>query len=148
MDQVDLLRRVNKAIDGRLVQPGYGRLVKQWFAAQLLAPYTSARPTLPVERYDDLRLVGERWVKEVDKAGWTVHGDVRRLVPRAPERPAPHPDETDPRAQVETATALLAEVLLELHASQQRVEELRSERKELKKKRKSLKRKLAEALEG
>ncbi|MGZ4495164.1 MAG: hypothetical protein ACXVWU_10725 [Nocardioides sp.] len=148
VEQIHLLRSVNAALDSRLRQPGYGRLVKRWFTGQLLTGHPSPRPRMPLERYDDLAVVGERWVKEIDQAGWTVHGDVRRLVSRAPAQQAPHPDDTDLRAEVATATALLAELLLELHSSQTRVEELLEERRHLKKKRKKLKRRLAEALDG
>jgi hypothetical protein len=146
--EVDLLRRVNAALDRRLVQPDYGRLVKQWFVADLLTPRSSPRPQLPRELYDDLAVVGERWVKEVDRAGWAVHGDVRRLVPVAPTEPAPHPDEVDRDAEVAKAAAVVAEMLLELQRTRRRVDELVEERKTLKKKRKSLKKKLAALRDG
>ena len=143
--QVDLLRRVNAALDRRLRQPEYGRVVKQYFAKGLLAAHPSARPGLPDELYDDLVHVGEQWAKEVDRAGWQVHGDLRRLVPSRPETPAPDPDEVDRDAEVATAAAAIAELLVELERTQARVSALEADKKTLKKKRKSLKRKLAEA---
>jgi len=143
--EIAVLRRVNAALDKRLVQPDYGRLVKHWFSAGLLAARTSPRPQLPAPLYDELVHVGERWAKEVDRAGWTVHGDVRRLVPTPPAHPGPHPDDVDPAAALDSAAAVMAEMLLGVHADRQRIAELEDERRHLKKKRKSLRRKLDEA---
>ncbi len=144
--EIDLLRRVNLALDQRLVQPAYGRVVKRYFAQQLLAARESDRPRLPEDLYDDLVPVGERWVKEIDRAGYSVHGDLQQLVPTPPAEPSPHPDDVDPRAQVATAAAAIAELLVELERTQGRVEQLASDKRTLKKKRKKLKRRLAEAL--
>jgi hypothetical protein len=141
--ETDLLRRVNLALDKRLVQPDYGRLVKHWFAAEVLAPRSSPRPRLPAELHDHLVGVGEEWVKQVDRAGWTVHGDLRRLVPAAPDAWGPHPDEVDPLTEVEKAAATIAELLLEVHRSRDQIELLLGERTSLAKKRKALKKKLA-----
>ena len=146
--QIDLLRRVNAALDRRLRQPEYGRVVKQYFAKGLLAAHPSARPALPHELYDELVHVGEQWAKEIDRAGWQVHGDLGRLVPRAPGADAPHPDDVDRDAEVATAAAAIADLLVELERTQARVADLESDKKTLKKKRKSLKRKLAEALDS
>ncbi len=146
--QVDLLRRVNVALDRRLVQPEYGRVVKQYFAQRLLTAHESPRPRLPREMYDDLAHVAERWVKEIDKAGYRVHGDPAELVPGPPSAAAGRPDDVDPRAQVETAASVLAELLVDLERTQARVAELESDKKSLKKKRKALKRRLAEALDA
>lgn len=113
--QIDLLRRVNTALDGRLVQPAYGRTVKQYFARQLLPNYASPRPLLPVEHYDTLAAPSERWVKEIRKAGYTVHGDLHDLIPAPPAGArVPHPDDTDPAEETVTAAAVIAELLLEV----------------------------------
>jgi len=145
--EIDLLRRVNVALGGRLVQPEYGRVVKHYLAKRLLTAHRSARPCLPAEMYDDLVRVGQQWAKEIDRAGYTVHGDLEHLVPVPPQDSRPHPDDVDPHAEVATAASVLAEVLVELEQTQARVAELEADTKKLKKKRKSLKRKLAEALE-
>lgn len=111
--QIDLLRGVNIALNRRLVQPAYGT-VKQYFAQRVLTGYPSPRPLLPVEHYDTLVAPSERWVKEIRKAGYTVHGDLYDLVPVLPGAAAPHPDETDPADENETAAAVIAELLLEV----------------------------------
>lgn len=143
--QIDLLRQVNAALDGRLVQPHYGRVVKQYFTKHLLAQHRSSRPELPVEMYDDLVAVGERWVKEIDRAGYTVHGDLTELIPTPPPQPGPHPDEVDTQAEVTTAAAVVADLLLEVDRLRSEVAGLESDKKSSKKKRKLLKRRLAGA---
>jgi hypothetical protein len=113
--QIHLLRMVNASLDGRLVQPGYGRVVKQYFTKGLLAEHPSARPELPAEMYDELIAISERWATLIDNAGYTVHGDLSELVPVPPEQPTRHPDDADPHAEVSTAAAITAELLLEVH---------------------------------
>ena len=45
--EIDLLRRVNVALDKRLVQPEYGQVVKQLYAQELLAGAQSPRAVVP-----------------------------------------------------------------------------------------------------
>jgi hypothetical protein len=113
--QIHLLRMVNSSLDGRLVQPGYGRVVKQYFTKGLLAEHPSARPELPSGMYDELIAISERWATLIDNAGYSVHGDLSELIPVAPQQPTRHPDDTDPHAEVSTAAAVTAELLLEVH---------------------------------
>jgi hypothetical protein len=140
--EIDLLRRVNVALGKRLVQPGYGRVVKQLYAQDILPGRRSARPVVPGEMYDDLAVVGERWAKEIDKAGYVVHGDLASLLPVAPAEPGPHPDDVDPRDGLESAVAATAELLVELQRRGTDVERLEAENAKLRKKRKRLKRRL------
>jgi len=140
--EVDLLRRVNVALAKRLVQPEYGRVVKQVYAQEILPARRSARAVVPAGMYDDLAVVGERWAKEIDRAGYAVHGDLASLVPVAPAEPAPHPDDVDPRDVLESATAATAELLVELQRRGADVERLEAENARLRRKRKRLKRRL------
>jgi hypothetical protein len=112
--EIDLLRRVNLALDGRLAQPAYGRVVKQYFTKQLLVQHRSARPEVPPDMYDELVELATDWVKQLDRAGYAVHGDLNELVP---DRPAPsgrHPDDVDPAAVVDTSASVIADLLVEL----------------------------------
>ena len=143
--EIDLLRRVNVALAKRLVQPEYGRVVKQLYAQDILPGRRSARPVVPEEMYDDLAVVGERWAKEVDKAGYVVHGDLASLVPVAPAEPGPHPDDVDPRDGLESAVAATAELLVAMQRRGADVERLEAENAKLRKKRKVLKRRLRAA---
>lgn len=141
--EVDLLRRVNVALDGRLPQPAYGRLVKHRLAHTLLSPSVSPRPRLPLPLYDALGPVTERWVKEIQKAGYAVHGDLAHLVP-APLGEAPHPDVVSAGDQVDAAAHALAELLLDLEAAEARADERDEKRRSWKKQAKLLKRRLAD----
>lgn len=142
VNEVDLLRRVNLALDRRLVQPEYGDVVKRLYAQRLLAAHPSARPVVPVEMYDDLVVVGERWVKEVEQVGYRVHGDLAHLVPVHPRGGSSHPDLVDPAAQVETAATTTAELLVEVQRGRSEVARLEAQTKKLKKRRKALKRRV------
>jgi hypothetical protein len=112
--QIHLLRRVNTALDRRLVQPEYGKVVKQYFAKRLLLDYPSPRPQLPRELYDGLVELSTEWVKAIDKAGYTVHGDLQSLVPAGPAPSGAHPDDVAPEVEAETAAGLIADLLVEV----------------------------------
>jgi hypothetical protein len=146
--EIDLLRRVNGALDGRLVQPEYGRVVKQYLTKQLLARHHSPRPELPLEMYDDLVVLGERWAKEIDRAGYPVHGDLAELVPTPPGQAGPHPDEVDIGSELGTASVVVADLLVEVARLRSQVTELESDNKSQRKKRKLLKRRLKDARVG
>ncbi|NUR07518.1 MAG: hypothetical protein HOQ22_12430 [Nocardioidaceae bacterium] len=146
-DEIDLLRRVNVALDRRLVQPAYGEVVKRYFAQRLLAGTGGRRPAVPPDLYDDLTVVAERWVKEIDRAGYPVHGDLADLLPK-PGAPGPHPDDVDTTRQVESAVAATAELLVEVHRGRSEIARLEAERRRLKKRRKVLKRRLQQAVAG
>jgi hypothetical protein len=140
--EIDLLRRVNVALDKRLVQPEYGQVVKQLYAQELLETGRSPRPVVPLAMHDDLRVVGERWAKEIDTAGYAVHGDLASLVPVAPVEPGPHPDDVPARAQVDSAVAATAELLLEVQRGRGELARLEADNARLRTKRKLLKRRL------
>lgn len=146
--QIDLLRQVNAALDGRLVQQHYYGVVHQYFTKGLLAQHRSNGPELPLDLYDDLTAIGERWVKEIDSAGYTVHGDLTELIPTPPQQPGPHPDEVDRRAEATTAAAVVADLLVEVDRLQTEVAGLESDKKSAKKKRKLLKRRNSGCLPG
>ncbi len=95
--------------------------------------------------YDDLAVVGERWVKEIDKAGYDVRGALASLVPVAPGEDGPHPDDVHPRDGLDAAVAATAELLLEVQRSRADVTRLEAENAKLRKKRKRLKRRLRAA---
>jgi hypothetical protein len=143
--EIDLLRRVNGALDKRLVQPEYGRVVKQLYAQELLSARRSPRAVVPGDMYDDLAVVGERWVKEIDRAGYDVRGALASLVPVAPGEDGPHPDDVHPRDALDSAVAATAELLLVVQRSRADVLRLEAENAMLKKKRKRLKRRLRAA---
>lgn len=143
--QIDLLRRVNVALDCRLVASHYGRVVNPYLIAHLLPPDCSSRPEVPLEMYDDLTSITERWGKEIDNAGYCVHGDLPELGPRPSPEPGVHPDDVDLKVEVTTAAAVVADLLVAVERLQSEVAGLESDKKSAKKKRKRLKRQLADA---
>ena len=144
-DEVDLLRRVNVALDNRIVQPDYSAVVKQGYARTLLDVGRSPRPVVPPDVLDDLVVVAERWVKEIDKAGYVVHGDLADLVPEPFPGATRHPDVVDAVGQVASATAATAELLVELQRHRDEVARLETDNARLRRKRKRLRRRLKAA---
>jgi hypothetical protein len=143
-DEADLLRRVNIALDGRLRQPAYGRLAKHRVAHQLLAGRRTRPLEAPAQVRDALTDVAEQWVKEVERVGWTVHGDLTDLAPVAPGEPGPHPDRVDVHAQVAVAADVVAALLLDLEAAHAEAADVEARRRSWKKRAKQLRRSLAQ----
>lgn len=144
-DEVDLLRRVNVALDGRLQQPAYGRLAKHRLAHQLLAGRRTHPLEAPLQVHDALTDVAEQWIKEVERVGWTVHGTLTDLLPVAPAEPRPHPDIVDPDAQVAVAADVVAALLLDLEAARAQAADVDTKRRTWKKRAKKLSRALAQS---
>ena len=118
--QTAILRKVNEALDGRIVQPDYARIVKRQFAQRTLAAHASPRPGCPPELFTELRALSERWVEEIAQRGWSVHGDLAELLPEqtpsgaeSGATSAPHPDDVDPASEAALAAAVIADLLVE-----------------------------------
>jgi hypothetical protein len=124
MTQIALLRQVNKALDGRIKQPAYGRVVKQHFGQDLLARSSSPRPVCPPELLAELRTLAQGWAEEITARGYTVHGDLADLVPAVPASPAPAPDDVDPDDLAATSAAVIAELLVEVAGQRARLRRL------------------------
>ncbi len=142
--EVDLLRRVNVALDGRLPQPHYGRLVKHRMVRDVLAGRGSDLPVAPASAYDAAVHLGELWGKEIRRAGYSVHGDLDDLVPAVRHDDVPHPDDVDRDQQVEAASEVIADLLLRLHQTQDDLAHQTSKRRSWKKQTKILARRLAD----
>lgn len=145
---IDLLRRVNTHLDQRLVQPRYGRVAKQYFTHGLLSQHSSPAPKVPADLLEHLAPMAQRWMDEIVAGGYHLYGDPAALFPAPAHEAGSHPDDVDAATEVETADAVIAELLLEIDRLQSRAVELKSDVKTLKKKRRSLKLRLAEALNG
>lgn len=112
--EVAVLRRVNRALDGRLNHPSYASVVAPLLGdlAPIALPDLGPDPhTAPLR--DVLNALGHTWVAEVAQRGHQLHGDPADLLPLVPET-APHPDRVDAEEQLGVATDLLAEALLDL----------------------------------
>ncbi len=111
--QIAALRRVNEALEGRIPQPDYGRVVKRQFAQRLLIRQGSARPVCPPELVTELRRVAHTVNSEIRSRGYTVHGDLADLVPEVPLADTPRPDAVGVHDQVEALAAAVADLLVD-----------------------------------
>jgi hypothetical protein len=111
--QIAALRRVNKALDKRIRQPEYGRVVKRHFAQRVLARQDSARPVCPPDLVDELRRFAEEVNETVRERGYSVHGDLDDLVPAPARAAAPPPDDVSPHDELESLAAAVADLLVE-----------------------------------
>ena len=112
--QVELLRRVNDALGDRLPHPrtGYNRVVKGWFAEQVLSQQPGEKLPLPAPVAEWCHAESERIVDRVRAAGYDVVGDLADLVPP----PVAGPDvlvEPSDAAVAEAAVEALCEVLVQ-----------------------------------
>lgn len=144
VNEIDLLRRVNIALDGRLPQPAYGRIAKRRLAQGLLAGQGSPRPSLPAPTYAAVLPVAERWARQVERAGYTVHGDLDDLLPVEPADEQAHPDDVSPTHQRDVAASVIAELLLDVERAQAAAARQQDKRRSWKKKAKSLRARVAD----
>jgi hypothetical protein len=117
--QIAVLRRVNAALDGRIPQPGYARVVKDQFAERLLAAQPSERPAAPARLIRRLHRVAEERNATIRALGYQVHGDLEELVPELPEvgtTPVP-PDKVADREVLDAFARAVADMLVQRHDS-------------------------------
>lgn len=111
---LEVLRRVNRALDGRLSHPSYAAVVAPLFGevTRLALPDLGPDPrTAPL--HDVLSDLAREWTATLLARGHSVHGAPDDLVPQVPPT-APHPDDVTTKEQLEVATDLLAEAMLDL----------------------------------
>lgn len=123
---LELLRRVNVALDERLAHPraGFGRVGKRYFAYEVLAPMGGDRPVLPAEMAPWCEAQSERLVKRLSTAGYDVVGDLDELRPELGGLEAEPPAVTDTEIAA-AAVAALADVLDQRHRDLDEIERLR-----------------------
>lgn len=112
--QIAVLRQVNQALDGRIVQPSYARVVKRFFAQGLLATYDSPRPECPARLARRLNEVARGWMQTVAEAGYQVHGELDELLSAVPDPAGATPDAVDAREQADISAAVIADLLVEV----------------------------------
>ncbi len=144
-DELDLLRRGNVELAGRLDPGSHARVVEHGYARQLARVESPPAPVCPAERHDDLLLVAQRWAKEVDRCGCPVHGDLDDLVPVPTPQGARHPDYANARNQVGSAVAATADLLVQLDRAWSDRDRLTETNLRTRAKRKRLERRLAKA---
>ncbi|MDP3968268.1 MAG: hypothetical protein Q8Q02_08295 [Nocardioides sp.] len=113
--QVAVLRRVNRALDGRLAHPAYHGVVAPLFGDVGILGLPDLGPdprTAPLGALLDG--VAERWATHLTERGHPVHGDLADLRSATEMPAAPHPDEVPAKVQLEVAADRLAEALVEV----------------------------------
>ena len=126
--QIALLRRVNKALDGRIEQPDYARVVKHRFAERVLAAQSSPRPQCPPDLLARLCAVAEDRNETIRQRGYAVHGDLAELVPVEPKGPSRAPDDLEPELERAAYADAIASLLLRSSEQDQLVSRPRTQR--------------------
>lgn len=122
--QIAILRQVNEALADRIVQPAYARVVKRYFGQSVLPRHPSPRPSCPPDLVTPLRDLSAEWIREIERRGYAVHGDLADLLPQEPDEAAASPDDVDPRDQADISAAVIADLLVEVRDLRARVRRL------------------------
>lgn len=160
---VAVLRDVNRAVDGRLDKSVHRREAGPWLADALGAGNhpgspvdrsgddgptdATSCPRLPQELHDCLGQLSQAWRDRVVAAGHPVHGDPDDLLPTPCDPRRPLPDEVPAEVRLATASAALADVLVEVARLRRHNAALEERTASLRAKRRRLERRLADATE-
>jgi hypothetical protein len=113
MEQVAALRRVNAAIDGRILNPAYARVVKRGFAQRVLAGQPGTRPQCPFDVVEELGEFAAEVNATLQDRGYRRYGELCELLPLAPQDGAHHPDDVGDAAEAAALAQAVAEVLVQ-----------------------------------
>jgi hypothetical protein len=109
--EAELLRRVNKALDGRIPHPPYGAVVTTQYANGILAAQRgSPQPTLPKGLRGEADALAERWIAHIKERGYDVRGDLEDLRPR--HRAGSPPSSVSEQAIADAAVRATADLLV------------------------------------
>jgi hypothetical protein len=110
--ETEVLRRINLRVAGRLDRHGYERLVQPLVIRRTLVRRPDQqRYALPVEEHDWVRSRVEEIVAFLRDRGYPVTGDLDDVLPVAPIRSAPAPDDVDLDAALDAATDVVGALL-------------------------------------
>lgn len=110
--EIQLLRRVNLALDGRLGPGDYQRVVKREYAEGELAAGTSSRPRTPAALREVFEPVTRAWLQEIESRGHPVHGDASELLPVFGADDDPHPDDVPAAERLDDDPVARADALV------------------------------------
>lgn len=111
-EQVAVLRRLNAALDGRIRNPRYARVVKSRLAQGLLAQTDGTRPVCPPDLVTEFNHLAQRCNQTIRERGYQVHGDLEELLTPPSPADAPHPDDVSAERESELFATMLAELLV------------------------------------
>ena len=110
--ELETLRRVNVALDGRISQPYFSEVVSQLFAREVMAGLaTSSKAALPQDLGSLADSIARRWIDAIRTAGYHVVGDLDDLCPQPAGGGSSRPNDA---AIAHVAVNASAELLVEL----------------------------------
>lgn len=124
--QIELLRRLNQRFRRSGREVVYGNVVKRLYAGQVLSTLPRTRVELPDRWRDKAEEITAGWIREFERRGYDVVGDLSELAPQyTPHEPVSVPDVSAKGmlAMSLDATALLLE---EVHRLQRENRRLRA----------------------
>jgi hypothetical protein len=111
--EIELLRRVNLALAGRLPHPEYGAVATTLFANGILAQLSrSPKPVLPQQLRAAAERLGDDWIEQIKLRNYSVSGDLDDLRPR--HRDGARPQAVSQEDIADVAAQATAELLLEI----------------------------------
>jgi hypothetical protein len=117
--QVELLRQVNEALDGRIPHPQYAHVVLRNLTHKVLAHAPDSTPfALDPQMWPVVDDMADEWVDFLTSGGFDIVGDLAELRPQ--HRPGGSPDESTARELADAAVWANAELLLLLAQAQPR----------------------------
>jgi hypothetical protein len=110
---IELLRRVNRSLDRRLVADEFGAVAKNLYAQTILPSVSrSDAPVLPGNMFDRADEMAQEWVDGIKSAGYDVRGELDDLRPHQTDGTWPGRWKRDDI--IDTAAAATAELLVEI----------------------------------
>jgi hypothetical protein len=109
--EVEVLRRVNQVLAGRIPHPTYGQIVTTIYANQILAGNRgSPSPVMPKGLRTHAEVLAEEWIGHIKDRGYDVRGDLDELRPHRREGGAP--SRVSERAVADAAVRATADLLV------------------------------------
>lgn len=113
--EVELLRRVNRILSGKISQAHYGPMVKERFAHQILEKRANTVPiVLPRRHFERVTRISSRWIEILRTRGYDIVGDVEELHPRVRDEvdERRHPGDVSDRQFAEVGAEMIAQLLI------------------------------------
>jgi hypothetical protein len=124
---IELLRRVNRALRTRVDRSVRTRLTKDVYAQTVLPRVSStAPPVLPAKLRPELDAISQQWIDDIRQHEYDVRGDLQDLMPQHVDGPAP--TDWSSTELIDTSVAATAELLAEIAALTSELAELRHRR--------------------
>lgn len=118
--EVELIRRLNTVLEGRLRWPDHDSVVKDQLATRIFGARKPQRKLeVPAEDWHWVRERAKQLVTELSEADYQVVGDLDELIPHsAPSDENVHPDRADDRELLDVAVESLAGLIERIAADE------------------------------